>query len=234
MLPNPLLSAPLQFKNEMHGPFDQSRMVLWHRTIGGTRMSSTSAFQRPMNITKEMSPFFAECEHAVTASNGDWFPLIGALVNNRYMITEYMGSGSFAHAWKAFDSLTEKYVVLKVFRGEHDLQRGANAEKEGRKELLRVRKLIEESDVLPEALRAGLVKVIDVTLEDAPAEIVRKDGVRSYVHYSCYEYCQHRDLAQFRPEELSHSSIKYIIYNVRTIVLRWLHCCRRDVLTFTR
>ena len=158
---------------------------------------------------------FVGRDQAVTASDGAFFPFIGALVNNRYVITEYMGSGSFAHAWKARDSLTEKYVVLKVFRGEHDLQRGANAEKEGRKELLRVRKLIEESSALPKELRAGLVKVIDVTLVDAPAVIVRKDGVQSYVHYSCYEYCQKRDLAQCRPEELSYSSIKYIIYNVR-------------------
>ena len=33
-----------------------------------------------------------------------------------------MANGSFAHVWKAFDTLELRHVVVKIFRGIHDVQ----------------------------------------------------------------------------------------------------------------
>jgi hypothetical protein len=43
-----------------------------------------------------------------TQDREDLYPLIGARVNDRYIIRDYMANGSFAHVWKAFDTLEQK------------------------------------------------------------------------------------------------------------------------------
>ena len=48
-------------------------------------------------------------------------PLLGALVNSRWRISEYIFSGSFGHCWRAKDTLlSERLVCLKIMRAPHD------------------------------------------------------------------------------------------------------------------
>ena len=46
-----------------------------------------------------------------------------------------------------------------------------------------------------------MVSVVDVTMENAPAPLVRKDLLSGRVHYFCSEYCEERDLAFLRQEK---------------------------------
>jgi hypothetical protein len=83
-------------------------------------------------------------------------------------------------------------VVLKIFRGIHDVQfdtRAVNVVTEGYHELKTNRKLmaLDCMGLLPATLKRGMVRVVDVTESRQPATIVRRDGLCGSVHYTCSE-----------------------------------------------
>ena len=83
-------------------------------------------------------------------------PFIGAMVDDRYLIQQYMNHGSFAHVWKALDTQTDKHVVVKVFRGIHDTQIDSartDVVEEGQTELRNNRHLLALAPRLPSELK---------------------------------------------------------------------------------
>jgi serine/threonine protein kinase len=75
-----------------------------------------------------------------------------------------------------------------------------------------------------------MVSVVDVTLENAPAPLVRRDQLSGRVHYFCSEYCEERDLAFLRQEEpdFDQPTAKHIFRQVmRTVkalhARKWYH-----------
>ncbi len=101
-----------------------------------------------------------------------------------------MANGSYAHVWKALDTLTDRYVVVKIFRGIHDIPFDANKEnvaEEGHTELRNNRQLMALAPVLPDELTQGMVSVIDCTKENAPALVVRRDELVGTAHFFCSE-----------------------------------------------
>jgi len=174
-------------------------------------------------------------EKIQSMDRADLFPLIGARVNNRYIIRDYMANGSFAHVWKAFDTREQNHVVLKIFRGIHDLQfdtNTVNVVEEGFQELEINRKLmaLDASGELPEELKNGMVRVVDVTKAHSPALLVRKDGLSGHAHFSCSEYCEEKDITYLRTKRsnFEENIAKYIFTQViKTVAamhkLKWFH-----------
>ena len=99
-----------------------------------------------------------------------------------------------------------------MFRGIHDVQFdtfAVNVVAEGYHELTTNRKLMamDASRALPEELKQGMVRVVDVTESKTPARIVRRDGLSGRVHYTVSEYCEERDLT-YVPEWMNASREK--------------------------
>ena len=74
------------------------------------------------------------------------------------------------------------------------------------------------------------MSVVDVTLENAPAVLVRRDGLCGRVHYFCSEYCEERDLAFLRQEkyDFDEATAKYIFRQVMMTIKalhdrKWYH-----------
>eukprot|EP00941_MAST-03F_sp_MAST-3F-sp1_P004093 g4093.t1 len=121
-------------------------------------------------------------------------PLIGALVNDRYLIQKHIAGGSFKHGWLAEDLRktndgTHRKVILFTLRAKHD---GGCNEKELEHEMDVSRMLVAKGLDHP-----NLASVLDITPKYAPAPIQLTSGIGARVHYTVNDYCEGGELHGF-------------------------------------
>ena len=70
--------------------------------------------------------------------------------------------------------------------------------------------------------------IVDVTLANAPALVVRRDLLAGRVHYFCSEYCEYGDFQNFDKSNFDEATTKYIFRQVMETIKsfherKWYH-----------
>jgi serine/threonine protein kinase len=118
-------------------------------------------------------------------------PLNGAIVNSRFVIENYVASGSYGHGWKALDLQSKKAVFLKTPRASHDYMPSTMMAELAR-ELGTMRRILTS---IPKHPR--LVNVIEVTPPHAPKPCALPSGVSAPIHYFACDLCEGGDLFSY-------------------------------------
>ena len=149
-------------------------------------------------------------------------PLNGAIVNNRFVIENYVASGSYGHGWKAIDLQDKKAVFLKTPRASHDYMPSAMMAELAR-ELGTMRRILH---TIPKHRR--LVNVIEVTAPHAPkpCTLPNSRGVSAPIHYFVCDLCEGGDLFGYvstQPLEPMREPVVAHIFTQLCEALEFLH-----------
>jgi serine/threonine protein kinase len=149
-------------------------------------------------------------------------PLNGAIVNNRFVIENYVASGSYGHGWKAVDLRDKKAVFLKTPRASHDYMPSAMMAELAR-ELGTMRRILH---TIPR--HARLVNVIEVTAPHAPkpCTLPNSRGVSAPIHYFACDLCEGGDLFGYvstQPLEPMREPVVAHIFKQLCEALEFLH-----------
>jgi serine/threonine protein kinase len=149
-------------------------------------------------------------------------PLNGAIVNNRFVIENYVASGSYGHGWKAIDLQDKKAVFLKTPRASHDYMPSAMMAELAR-ELGTMRRILH---TIPKHRR--LVNVIEVTAPHAPkpCTLPHSRGVSAPIHYFVCDLCEGGDLFGYvstQPLEPMREPVVAHIFTQLCEALEFLH-----------
>ena len=147
-------------------------------------------------------------------------PLVGAIVNNRFVVEAYIASGSYGHGWKAVDLHSKKPVFLKTPRASHDYM-PSDMMGELARELGTMRRILH---TIPKHPR--LVNVIEVTPPHAPKLCATSCGVTAPIHYFACDLCEGGDLFGYistQPLEPMREPVVAHIFRQLMEALEFLH-----------
>ena len=148
-------------------------------------------------------------------------PLVGAIVNNRFVIEGYIASGSYGHGWKAIDLQDKKPVFLKTPRASHDYMPSDDDGGAGEGAPGTMRRILH---TIPK--HKSLVNVIEVTPPHAPKPCATPSGVSAPIHYFACDLCEGGDLFGYvstQPLEPMREPVVAHIFRQLMEALEFLH-----------
>ena len=138
----------------------------------------------------------------------DSLPMLGALVNDRYVIQKHIAFGSFKHGWLAHDIRrmnrdgTHVKVFLSTLRAYHDREHAAIPERVLANEMEVIRRLqvllgSDQGSAAGDQGCENIVQILEVTNKNEPKSIVTTKGLRTSLHYCVTDWCEGGELYAF-------------------------------------
>jgi len=147
-------------------------------------------------------------------------PFLGSIIDSRYIVKDFIASGSYKTCWKAHDLKTDKPVCLAIPKGAHEAQKFRKELHDGVSSELAVSRGIFKTGLE----HIGMVNILDVTEASQAVTVRLRSGVRGRVHYIVMDLCVadlHAYLG-FEKGEMPESLAKYFFRQLMEC-LEYLH-----------
>eukprot|EP00939_MAST-03C_sp_MAST-3C-sp1_P002590 g2590.t1 len=147
-------------------------------------------------------------------------PFLGSVIDSRYIIKEFIASGSYKTCWRAHDLKTDKPVCLAIPKGAHEALKFQRELHDGVSGELAVSRGILNTGLS----HIGMVNILDVTAASQSKPIRLRNGIRGRVHYIVMDLCLadlHAYLG-FEKGEMPESLAKYFFRQLLDC-MRYLH-----------